>query len=69
VLQYNRGQIRKNIANHNRIFLTQLILRIKNIKAKQDMIKNRINISYPIGTSNRRYKYDMIDLSYPVFLS
>jgi hypothetical protein len=50
-----RGQIRKIVANHNRIFLTQLILRIENTKTNQDRIKNGINISYSIGTSNGRY--------------
>jgi hypothetical protein len=49
------GQIRKMIVNHNRIILTQLILRIENTKAGHDRIKNRINISYPSGASNERY--------------
>jgi hypothetical protein len=37
------------------IFLTQLILRIENTKADHDKIKNKINISYPIGASNEKY--------------
>jgi hypothetical protein len=49
------GQIRKIVVNHNRIFLTQLILRIKITNADHYRIKNRINISYPIGASNAKY--------------
>jgi hypothetical protein len=50
-----RGQIRKIVANHNRIFLTKLILMVENTKVDHDKIKNRINISYPIAASNGKY--------------
>jgi hypothetical protein len=58
VLQWysKEDKIGKWVANQDRLILTQLILRIENTKTRQDMIKNRINISYLIGASNRRYE-------------
>jgi hypothetical protein len=54
VLQWysKEDKIGKWVANQDRLILTQLILRIENTKTRQDMIKNRINISNPIGASN-----------------
>jgi hypothetical protein len=54
VLQWysKEDKIGKWVANHDRLILTQLILRIENTKTRQDRIKNRINISNPIGASN-----------------
>jgi hypothetical protein len=50
---YNKeDKIGKGVANHDRLILTQIIVRIENTKARQDRIKNRIYISNQIGASN-----------------
>lgn len=46
------GKIRKR----DRIFLTQLIIRIENTEDEYDMISNRFGVSFPIGASNNGFK-------------
>jgi hypothetical protein len=46
-------KIGKGVAKDNRLFLTRLILRIENTKARQDSIENRIDISNPIQSMHQ----------------